>query len=258
MPTPFPPRGSAPPLHVHTSCFLEPPCPHPAESQALLPSALSVPCKAALPPRKRPAPCILHSLPQALCTLAAGGPRESPSQQPFHTSHQLLHLKALGRDYGLSRPEGVRPRIQGAPQGTAKSVITGPLPPQSAQGKTYNLAEEVTLKYLEMIDQCNGDPGARPDSSEAGWGLLPREVARLEPELKVGTSCRRRAPCVTPGSWEGTGHRGVPGGPLSSTGVGRQGGDRAVGSRGRVPAWDRVGEVVAQGRTRSSWTTEDE
>ena len=61
---PVPSAGLGPPLHGHTSFFLEPPHPNPAESQALLPSmsALSVPCKAAQSPHGR-------DLPPALCTV---------------------------------------------------------------------------------------------------------------------------------------------------------------------------------------------
>lgn len=84
-------------------------------------------------------------------------------------SHQLLHLKALGRDCGLSRPEFTHELK--APLGNCKISHHWAPASQSAHGNTYNLAEEVTLKYLEMIDQCNGDPGVRPYSSEASRGL---------------------------------------------------------------------------------------
>ena len=175
------PRGASLGHAVPSAGLRAPPHGHPAESQALLPSALSVLCKAAQPPRKSPAPAFCTVYPELSALWPWGSPgvpfSAAPSQQPFHTAVSFCISKPWGVTMASQGQREFAHEFKAPPRGTAKSVITGPLPPQSARGKMYNLAEEVTLKYLETIDQCNGDPGGRPD-----------------PLRQVGGSCQGRLP----------------------------------------------------------------
>ena len=116
-----------------------PPHGHPAESQALLPSALSVLCKAAQPPRKSPAPAFCTVYPELSALWPWGSPgvpfSAAPSQQPFHTAVSFC----------ISKPWGVTMASQGqrefahefkAPPGELQNQSSlGPCLPRAPGGK---------------------------------------------------------------------------------------------------------------------------